>query len=66
MQRNYGVQGACVGLTDSKFKAFEVKFVENVALQGGTLFAIQNSFIKFVKSELNGNFANDGAIVYSL
>ena len=57
MKDNLGIRGGCLWLLTSEFDANNSEFIDNVAIQGGVIFAIQKSFFQIRNSNLIGNTA---------
>lgn len=66
MKNNFGVQGACASMTYTELKIVESRFEGNAAMQGGVIFAIQKTFVESIHSSFSNNFAEDGAVLYSM
>ena len=47
MSNNFGVNGGCIAMSNSKFIAKKSVFQDNVAVEGGFLFVISKSNIDF-------------------
>ena len=44
MSENIAAKGGCIWIVSSEFDAFNSNFINNKALQGGVIFAIQKTF----------------------
>ena len=66
MDGNIGSKGGCIWILSSEFDAHRSRFTNNLAEQGGAIFAIQRTFFQVRESEFIGNLADDGSILYAM
>ena len=60
-EKNTGVTGGCMYITNTELIATQSEFRDNLAIQGGVIFAIQSSTVDFRTVNFLRNFAQDGS-----
>ena len=53
-------------MVNSELVVLGSTFEQNLAMQGGVLFAIQSTLAQIKECELSYNMADDGGIIYSM
>ena len=66
MDKNLSAKGGCLEIVNSELVARDSNFTQNVALQGGVIFAIQRTLFEIRTSLFWENMADDGGVVYAM